>query len=169
MACHLSSLVTFGLAFLMFGFALPLAIWLYKRETDPFVDHHGKESLNFELNVLFWYLISIPLSFCLIGIPMLLAIFPFRGQLYEPAGSSPLTTTRVLIEFARSNDVQVVDLQKAMLEGAIREGVEPAAYMLDESHPSQRGHALVARALALYIAQEGILSRAGDRSRESAR
>jgi uncharacterized Tic20 family protein len=75
MACHLTPLIDFGLTFLMYGFALPLILWLVKRDTDPEVDYHGKESLNFQLNLLFWYLLSIPLSFCLIGIPLFFALW----------------------------------------------------------------------------------------------
>lgn len=100
-------------------------------------------------------------------VPMLLAIFPFRSQLEEPAASSPPTTSRLLLEFARSNNIHVIDVETAMRERAIGEGLEPADYMLDESHPSQRGHGLVAQTLAVYIAREEILSRVGDGSSES--
>ena len=71
MACHLTALFDFGVSLLLYGFIVPLVIWLVKRDEDPEVDYHGKESLNFQLNVLFWYLVSIPLSLCLIGIPIL--------------------------------------------------------------------------------------------------
>jgi len=74
MACHLTPLVDFGLTILMFGFTVPLIIWLVKRDRDPEVDHAGKESLNFQLNLLFWWMLALPLMFCLIGFPMLVLL-----------------------------------------------------------------------------------------------
>lgn len=35
-----------------FGFLAPLLVWLLKRDEHPFIDHHAKESLNFQLTVL---------------------------------------------------------------------------------------------------------------------
>jgi hypothetical protein len=67
MACHLTALIDFGFTILTFGLVLPLVIWLWKKDEDPEVAHHGKESLNFQLNLLFWWLVSLPLTFCCIG------------------------------------------------------------------------------------------------------
>ena len=36
----------------MLGFVGPLAVWLMRRDDDPFVEHHAKEALNFHLTVL---------------------------------------------------------------------------------------------------------------------
>jgi len=44
MLCHLLALFT--------GFLGPLILWLVKRDQSPFVDHHGREALNFQLTVL---------------------------------------------------------------------------------------------------------------------
>jgi len=70
MACHLGALLDFSFQPLLVGFVPTLLIWLLKRNSDPEVDYHGKESLNFQLNLLFWWMIATPLAFCLIGIPM---------------------------------------------------------------------------------------------------
>ncbi len=43
MLLHLSSLVV--------GFFGPLIIWLVKKEESPFIDHHGKSALNFQLSI----------------------------------------------------------------------------------------------------------------------
>jgi len=75
MACHLGGLAHFANYFcLPLGVLVPLVIWLAERDRDPFVDAHGKEAVNFQLNVLFWWLIFVALSCCLIGVPLLLAL-----------------------------------------------------------------------------------------------
>jgi uncharacterized Tic20 family protein len=51
-AAHLGGL---GLAILTaatVGFLAPLIVWLAKRDEHGFIDHHAKESLNFQLTVL---------------------------------------------------------------------------------------------------------------------
>lgn len=54
------------------GFIGPLVIWLMKKDTSPFVDDQGKESLNFQLTLLIGYLISVATSCVFIG----LILFP---------------------------------------------------------------------------------------------
>jgi uncharacterized Tic20 family protein len=55
--CHLLPIFT--------GFLGPLIIWLIKKDTSPFVDDQGKESLNFQLTLLIVYLIG-GITACLI-------------------------------------------------------------------------------------------------------
>ncbi|HEX3465874.1 MAG TPA: DUF4870 domain-containing protein [Candidatus Elarobacter sp.] len=72
MGCHLSSLL--GL-FVPFGNLIgPLICWLVKRDQSPLVDANGKESLNFQISMTIWMVISGVLIFVLIGIPMLLVL-----------------------------------------------------------------------------------------------
>ena len=66
MLCHLSSLLGYFAAGL--SFIGPLICWLIKKDQSAFVDYHGKESLNFQLNILVYILVSIPLIFCFVGI-----------------------------------------------------------------------------------------------------
>jgi hypothetical protein len=49
-------------------------IWLVFKDRDGYIDHHGKESVNFQLNLLFWNLIAGILACLLIGIPLLIAL-----------------------------------------------------------------------------------------------
>jgi uncharacterized Tic20 family protein len=49
---HLGGLGAGLLTVAMLGFLGPLGVWLVKRDDDPFVDHHAKEALNFQLTVL---------------------------------------------------------------------------------------------------------------------
>lgn len=52
MLCHLLAILT--------GFIGPLVIWLVKKDTSPFVDHHGREALNFQITV---FIVMMALSF----------------------------------------------------------------------------------------------------------
>lgn len=65
MFCHLSSfasmIVPFG------GIIGPLICWSSKRYESSFIDEHGKASLNFQLSVLLYTLVCIPLMFIVIG------------------------------------------------------------------------------------------------------
>jgi uncharacterized protein len=48
-AAHLSAFVGAWVALAFLG---PLLVWLLGRERHPFIDHHGKEALNFNLTFL---------------------------------------------------------------------------------------------------------------------
>ncbi len=94
MFCHLSALLGYlvgGLTFLG-----QLIVWLIKKDTSKFVDYHGKEALNFQINILIYSLVCIPLMFVLIGflllpvvvvysivMPIIAGIKANEGQLYE--------------------------------------------------------------------------------------
>lgn len=76
MFCHLGSLAGFIVPF--FGnIILPLVLWLIKKKESSFVDAHGKESLNFQISLTIYGVISFVLMFLLIGIPMLFAVAIF--------------------------------------------------------------------------------------------
>jgi uncharacterized Tic20 family protein len=69
------------------SFLAPLILWLIKRDESPFVDHHGKEALNFQITMFIAWSVTIVLVFVLIGlllIPVLLVIqivFPIMAGL----------------------------------------------------------------------------------------
>lgn len=44
MLCHLLAIFT--------GFVGPLILWIVKKDSSPFVAHHGRESLNFQITLL---------------------------------------------------------------------------------------------------------------------
>ena len=52
MLIHLLGLLT--------GFIGALVLWLVKKDTSPFIDHHGKEAVNFLITNL---ILSIPMIF----------------------------------------------------------------------------------------------------------
>jgi uncharacterized Tic20 family protein len=96
MFAHLSALA--GLLVGGFTFVGPLIIWLIKKDESKFVDANGKEALNFQLNILIYYLISLAITFvtCGIAFPLPLALMVYaivmpiiagikanEGQVYE--------------------------------------------------------------------------------------
>lgn len=74
MFCHLSALL--GLLVGGLTFIGPLVCWLVKKDSSRFVDYHGKESVNFQINILVYYLIAfaITVATCGIAIPLVLLV-----------------------------------------------------------------------------------------------
>jgi uncharacterized Tic20 family protein len=64
MLCHLLGILT--------GFLGPLVLWLVKKDSSPFLDHHGREALNFQITVMLVMLalgsVTFVLMFFIIGI-----------------------------------------------------------------------------------------------------
>ena len=83
MICHLSALAYF----IPFGQILgPLIVWVIKKDEYPLVDDQGKEALNFQLSILIYQLITIPLVFIVIGIPILIFLGVMNIVLVVVAG-----------------------------------------------------------------------------------
>ena len=77
MLCHLLSLCQ--LLGIPFGNVLgPLVLWLLKRNEDPFVEICGKESVNFQLSMTLYVLLSFALMFVFIGFFTLIAVMLFN-------------------------------------------------------------------------------------------
>ena len=73
MLCHLLALT------MLIGIPLgnilgPLVIWLIKKDMYPFVDDQGKESLNFQISMTIYAIVSGILMFVLIGFLLLPAV-----------------------------------------------------------------------------------------------
>lgn len=65
MFCHLS---TFSSLIIPFGGIIgPLICWSAKKNESVFVDQNGKAALNFQLSMLLYSIICIPLMFIIIG------------------------------------------------------------------------------------------------------
>ncbi len=60
---------------IFFSFVGPLVIWLIKKDESKFVDHHGKEALNFQLTMLIAYVVGVILSTIIIGLCVILAVW----------------------------------------------------------------------------------------------
>ncbi len=70
--CHLSTFA--GFIFPFGNIIAPLVIWLMRRLDSPYIDHHGKEAVNFQISVTIYVVISAILILLIIGIPMLIAV-----------------------------------------------------------------------------------------------
>jgi len=76
MFCHLSAIAGY---IIPFGNIIgPLVVWMIKKEESQFVNEHGKSSLNFEISITIYVLISVLLIFVVIGIPILIALGVFQ-------------------------------------------------------------------------------------------
>jgi uncharacterized protein len=72
MLCHLSAFAGF---FFPFGGVIgPLICWLTRRDESSWVNENGKASLNFQLSMLLYMVLAIPLCFIIIGIPIIILI-----------------------------------------------------------------------------------------------
>lgn len=102
MFAHLSALIG-GLLTSPAGgwgcFIGPLAIWLIKKETMPFVDDQAKEALNFNITVAIIALVMAVVTFMTLGLGIL-----FTGPIMLVVGIAWLVFT--IIAAIRSNEGQ---------------------------------------------------------------
>jgi len=86
MLCHLTALA--GFVFPLGNIIGPLIVWAIKKDQYPWVDQHGKESLNFQISMTIYLFISAIMIIILIGIFLLVAlIFSRAGKRSETADS----------------------------------------------------------------------------------
>jgi uncharacterized protein len=68
-AAHLS---TFAGLVVPFGSVIgPLAVWLTRRDRDPFIDQAGREALNFGISIAIYGSVLLVAALMLVGIPLL--------------------------------------------------------------------------------------------------
>jgi uncharacterized protein len=51
----------------------PLAVWLTRRDRDPFIDQAGREALNFGITIAIYGSVLLVAALMLVGIPLLMA------------------------------------------------------------------------------------------------
>jgi uncharacterized protein len=69
-AAHLS---TFAGLVVPFGSVIgPLAVWLTRRDRDPFIDQAGREALNFGITIALYGAVLLVAALLLVGIPFLI-------------------------------------------------------------------------------------------------
>jgi uncharacterized Tic20 family protein len=67
---HLS---TFAGLVIPFGSVIgPLAVWLTRRDRDPFIDQAGREALNFGISIAIYGSVLLVAALMLVGIPLLM-------------------------------------------------------------------------------------------------
>ena len=72
MLCHLSAFA--GFFFPFGGIIGPLICWLTRKDESSWVNINGKASLNFQLSMLLYIVLAIPLCFIIIGIPIIMLL-----------------------------------------------------------------------------------------------
>ncbi len=68
MFCHLSAFAGF-----LFPFG-PMICWMSRRDESTWINENGKASLNFQLSMLLYTVLAVPLCFIIIGIPIVIVI-----------------------------------------------------------------------------------------------
>jgi len=68
--CHLSAFA--GYFFPFGGIIGPLICWLTRKDESQWVDQNGKQSMNFQLSILLYMVLAIPLIIIIVGIPILI-------------------------------------------------------------------------------------------------
>jgi uncharacterized protein len=59
LAAHLSAFVGAWVALAFLG---PLVVWMIKRDDHPFIEHHAKEALNFNLSLLLYGVVGVAIA-----------------------------------------------------------------------------------------------------------
>jgi uncharacterized protein len=72
MLCHLTALSGFIIPF--GGIIGPFICWQSRRYDSPWINLNGKASLNFQLSMLLYIVLAIPLCFIIIGIPIIIVL-----------------------------------------------------------------------------------------------
>jgi uncharacterized Tic20 family protein len=72
MVSHIGTLIGFIIPF--GGIAVPLIIWLIKKVQSAYITEHAKESLNFQISILTYFIVSMVLMVVLIGFVLAFAV-----------------------------------------------------------------------------------------------
>ena len=72
MFCHLSAFA--GYFFPFGGIIGPVICWISRRDESEWVKINGRASLNFQLSMLLYTVLLIPLCFIIVGIPLIIAL-----------------------------------------------------------------------------------------------
>jgi uncharacterized Tic20 family protein len=75
--CHLFSFCGYLIPFVG-GVLGPMILWLLKRKNSEFIDIHGKESVNFQISILVYTILSALLITAAIGFILLGAVAIFN-------------------------------------------------------------------------------------------
>jgi len=76
MFCHLSAFA--GYFFPLGGILGPLICWISRKDGSAWVDVNGKSSLNFQISILLYTILAVPLCFIIIGIPIIVILIVLK-------------------------------------------------------------------------------------------
>ena len=68
MLCHLSAFA--GFFFPFGGIIGPLICWLSRKDESTWINENGKISMNFQLSMLLYIVLALPLCLIIVGIPI---------------------------------------------------------------------------------------------------
>jgi uncharacterized Tic20 family protein len=74
MICHLAAFAGVVVPFPFVNIIGPLVVWVTQKDKSPFIDYHGKESLNFQITVAIAVTVAFLSLFLLIGFVLLPAV-----------------------------------------------------------------------------------------------
>lgn len=77
MLCHVAAFTGFVVPF--GGLVAPLVLWLMRKDEMPFVNHQGREALNFQITIFIGFLIGVVLFFFAVGSLFLLMVVVFNA------------------------------------------------------------------------------------------
>ena len=69
MFCHIGGLL--GLFAPPGNLIVPLVIWLIKKDQSAFINEHGREAVNFQINLSIWAVVCFVLMLVIIGVFLL--------------------------------------------------------------------------------------------------
>ena len=72
MLCHLSAFA--GFFFPFGGIIGPMIFWLSRKDDSAWININGKAAMNFNLSMLLYIVLTIPLLIILVGIPIIIAL-----------------------------------------------------------------------------------------------
>lgn len=72
MFCHLSAFA--GFFFPFGGIIGPVICWISRKDESEWINVNGKASLNFQISILLYTILLIPLCFIIVGIPLLVTL-----------------------------------------------------------------------------------------------
>ncbi len=76
MLCHLSAFA--GFFFPFGGIIGPLICWLTRKDESAWIYVNGKNALNFQLSMLLYIFLTIPLIFIVVGIPLMMMLYALK-------------------------------------------------------------------------------------------
>jgi uncharacterized Tic20 family protein len=76
MLCHLSAFA--GFFFPFGGIIGPLIFWLTKKDESTWINENGKAAMNFNMSILLYMILCIPLIIIIVGIPIVIFLVTFK-------------------------------------------------------------------------------------------
>ena len=74
--CHVSALA--GFIFPFGNIIGPIIMWMLNKKESALIEAEGKKSINFQISITIYVIVSILLCFILIGIPILIGLSIFN-------------------------------------------------------------------------------------------